>query len=175
MIEIIPKPAIKTPLWQEVLFYFSIALLVGVILSYFIIGHFQKESSAALEDLEARLAQERTPQRVVLEETVLGQQKKIRDFASIFGEHRVVSEIFEILEKDTHPQVMFQNLSLDPERAQTEISGLTDSFQTMGEQLLIFQKEEKIKTAELSDVSINKDGKINFTLLISFSPQVFEF
>jgi len=94
MIEIIPKPAKKLPLWQDILFYISIALLLVTILSYFILAHFLKNSEKVLQDLDQRLAWEKTAEELSLEKEVISWQKKTEDFKKLIKEHILASNFF---------------------------------------------------------------------------------
>ena len=55
MVEIIPKPTEKKPQWQKILFYISVFIFVGVLVSYFVLISFQKKSDSYLKELEERI------------------------------------------------------------------------------------------------------------------------
>ncbi|GAI57177.1 unnamed protein product, partial [marine sediment metagenome] len=71
MIEIIPRKAVPLPLWQKILFYILITLLLAAILSYFILDHFQKKSLTILQTLEEEIRKEKLPQKITLEKEIL--------------------------------------------------------------------------------------------------------
>lgn len=175
MIEIIPKPITKKPFWLNILFYFSIFLLIGVIAGYFLLNHFLKKEEIILRDLEALLAKEKTPEEIALEKEILKYQKKIEDVGILLKEHRLTSPIFELLEKNTHPKVSYSNLDFNMAESQLRLKGIAEDFPTLGQQILLLEKDPQIKEVNLTEVLIGEGGKIVFTLYLFLDPQIFEF
>lgn len=173
-IEIIPKPKAKIFPWINILFYFSIALLITTILSFFILNHFIKKSIPAIHSLETALTKQRTPSQIALEKEILSFQEKIEDIDFLLKRHLVSSQVLEFLEKVTHPKVWFSSLGLSSGKSQLQVRGTTESFQTLGQQLLIFKKNQFIKEVNLSGVSIEREGKISFTFDLLLDPQIFK-
>jgi len=174
MIEIIPKPAKKLPLWQDILFYLSIALLLVTILSYFILAHFLKNSEKVLQDLEQRLAREKTAEELSLEKEVISWQKKTEDFKKLIKEHILASNFFHFLEESCHPKVFFSKIDLSPLKGEAILFGQTENFSTLEQQISILKLKKEIKDLNLSSVSIGKEGKVDFTLNLSLDPQLFK-
>jgi len=172
-IEIIPKEAKKFPLWQNILFYFSLVLLLASLSGFFVLNYFQKKSQATLDDLRKTIEKGFTAEEKTLEKELLSYQKKIEDFSTLFLDYRLTSKLFGFFEKLIHPKVFFTDFSLDPKLNKLSLSGQTENFETLGQQILIFQKEEKIKSLDLKEIGISKEGKIEFSLDISFIPLVF--
>jgi len=157
MVEIIPRKAAELPLWIKILFYILIALLLAAVLSYFILGHFQKKSLTALQNLEEEILKEQTPQKIALEKEILSKQKKINDFALILDYHLLSSKI-----------------NLSPAEQLAIVSGRAETFPALGQQLQIFKKEAFVKSATLSKISLGEKGEIEFTLTLSFDPNFFK-
>jgi len=174
MVEIIPKPAPKLPWWQNFLLYFSIVLFLLSLSSYFILSHSLKKTSQVLQNLEETLVRGKTSSEIVLETEVFGYQKKIADFAQLVKGHKKTSKFFEFLEKISHPKVWFKKISLSPEDFQAVVSGESETFQTLGQQLLIFKEEPLIKNLNLSKIAIGKEGRVNFILNLTLDPKVFK-
>lgn len=174
MIEIIPRPAQKLPLWQNILFYFSIALLVASLLSFFLFERSLRDAEKSLKNLEETLTREKTPQEVVLEKEILGWQKKIKNFSQLFSQHLYPSKAFEVVEDISHPEVWLKQVSLDSSETKITVSGETESFTTLGQQLLILEKEPRIKSFNLASLSIGRKGKVDFALNIAFDQSVFK-
>ena len=173
-IEIIPKPAKEPPFWLNILFYFSIALVLVSFSSLFILNHLEKKSVENLQNLEEVLAKEKTPKEIALEEEIFRYQKKIYDFSLLIDLHKSPLNFFSVLERISHPKIQFTNFSLDPKEFRAVLSGQTESFQTLGQQLLIFKKESLIKEVNLSKLSIGKEGGTEFTLSLFLDPGIFK-
>ena len=169
-IEIIPKPARKAPPLQNILFYFAIGLLLLSIGAYFILGYFVKKSELALQGLEETLAREKTEEETILEEEVFGYQRKVEDFSTLIGQHTYASKFFHFFESLCHPNVWFSKINLDMTNHKLIVSGKTDTFLILDQQLLIFQQEELIEETILIKLSIGNDGLVNFTFDLTFNP-----
>ncbi len=64
MVEIIPKPVKETDRWQKILIYLSIFLAIVLVGSYFLLDNLEKTSKVYVDDLEKRLEQGRTAERI---------------------------------------------------------------------------------------------------------------
>ena len=170
MVEIIPRKAVSLSRWVNILFYFSLTLLVFCIAYFFILGNSIKKSQKALTDFKDSLLSGKTSERISLEKEVLKYQKKTEDFSKIAGEHLETSKVFDLLQKNSHPKVWFSQFNLDSKGNQIDLSGETQSFESLGQQFLIFQGEDFIESVNLEKVSISKEGKIGFSLSLSLTP-----
>lgn len=174
MIEIIPKPAAKLPLWQNLLFYFSLGLLLAAISTYFILDNFLKKAEISLKNLEETLAQERTAEEIALESEVFGYQKKIGDFSKLIDRHLFSSNFFEFIEKNSHPQIWFSQLSLNPQSAEVSLLGQAENFTTLNQQLQILKDNPKVLNLNLTRIAIGKAGRVDFGLNLSLDPTIFK-
>jgi len=173
-IEIIPKTEEKSPLWLNILFYFSVILLIIAVVGVFSLEYFQKASEKELKDKEAELEMAQTAEQKALKEKMAGYEKKINDFSFFLDLHQFNSKIFPLLEKNTHPKVAFSNFTFDSRENKLDLSCQTESFQTLGEQIFIFKKEKLIRSVNLVNASIGKEGKVTCSLTLSFDPQLFK-
>jgi methylaspartate ammonia-lyase len=173
-IEIIPKKAPKLPSWLNILLYFSLFLLVSSISSYFILAHLQKESEANLANLEKTLTEGRTLQNIALEEEVFDYQKKISAFSQLISQHLLTSNLFDFLERNCHPEVLFQKFNLDSRTRRLTLSGQTDDFSSLGQQLLILKSQDEIEEVNLAKISLGGKGEVEFTLNLSLIPEIFQ-
>jgi hypothetical protein len=173
-IEIIPRKAAPMPLWLKILFYTLITLLLVSVLGYFILGHFQKKSLTALQNLEEEISKEKTPQKIAQELEILSYQKKINDFSLLLDHHLLSSKTFSFLEKTSHPRIWFSKINLIPGEALVIISGRAETFSALGQQLQIFKNEAFIKDTTLSKIFLGGKGEIEFTLTLSFDSGFFK-
>jgi hypothetical protein len=179
-IQIIPKEAAKLPLWQNIMFYFSIGLLLSMLSGYGVLYYFTKKTTKDFENIKNAIEQARTSQMDELENQLKSYKEKIEDFSSIIDSHKIISNFFGdfakgtgFLERNTHPSVFFSGMNFDVAKETVTLFGQTEDFRTLGQQITLFKKEELreiVKSVQLSEVGINKDGKIEFTLDIIFNP-----
>lgn len=183
-IEIIPKSTGKSSFLLNALFYLSIILLLSMIFSYFFLVRSQKLALEKVRDIDNKISLEKTQKWVSLEEELKVKKKKIDDFSVLIGEHKSPSKFFVFSEgtfletknfgRLIHPKVQVLNFSLDIKNLKVKISGLTENFISLEQQFLIFQNEPLLKEVNLSDASLGKEGKINFSFELSFDPSVFK-
>lgn len=171
-IEIIPKKIKRTLPLKEALLYLSLLIFIAVAASYFVINSFAKKAEAEKQRLENEIAKIEVTD---LEKGLQQIQKKIKDAAPLLESHVFSSKIFGLVEGKTHPKVFFTQFSLDSKTAKLTVSGQTESFVEVGQQILILAAEPAIQTLELSQIGISKDGKVEFSLNLSLDPKIFSF
>ena len=175
MIEIIPKPTVKIPRWQKFLPYFSIALMIVAILGYFVLNNILEKTLQTLEDREDTLAKLKTPEEQNLEKEILNYQKKIKNFSVLADQHLFPSKFFSLFDGLCHPKVWFSSIELLPQEARVSLTGQTEDFSVLGQQILIFKNEKGINDVKLTKVSLAEKGRIKFDLDIFLSPEIFKF
>jgi len=171
--EIIPKQTPKVPPWLDILFYLSVGLLVFSFIAYFLFNNSIKTSQKTLAVLEETLSRE-VSEKATLKNEILTYQKKIKDFSGLISGHLKSSKIFVFIEEQCHPKVWFNDFTLDTEKASVMLLGEAQSFESLGQQMLILRDEKMVKSIELGNVSLNKEGKINFNLNIFLNPSIFK-
>jgi len=172
--ELIPKKKLKTPSFINFLFYSSLILIIVLGVGYF--GMKIKISSikSQIEETKVSVAKIKTELDKETERQVLGYQKKINDFSELFNEHKVVSSFLGFLRDSTHLKVSFSTLTLDIETAQVILGGETESFKTLGEQILYLKGSEFIKGLDLSNLALGKEGDVKFNISLSLNPEIFK-
>ncbi len=173
MVEIIPREVLPIPKWLNILFYFALALLIFSIASYFILNSSLRNAQKNLVDLEETLMGKETPENIVLEKEVLNYEKEIKDFSKLIVQRSASSIFFAFIEKICHPKIWFPRFSLNPKLGQATFFGKAKSFESLGQQLLILEDESLVKSLDLEEVSISKEGEINFELSLSLDFQQF--
>lgn len=175
MVEIIPRKTEESPRWQIALFYFSVFVLVGAIICYSALFYLQKKSEENITNLDQKISDGQTQERLALEKEILEWQKEFKDFSSLLEQHISNIGFFGFLEQKTHSKVFFPKINLNSKDSSVVFSGEADSFLILGQQLLIFEKEAMIKELNVSNVSLNKEGKIEFSLDAVLNPQIFKY
>ncbi len=175
MVEIIPKPVKETDRWQKILIYLFIFLIIVLIGTYFLLDNLEESSKIYVDELEKRLKQGRTAERITLEEENLNYKKKIEAIVPFLEIHILSSKFFEFLEKKVHPRVFFSRVNLSVQEEKVILSGQTDSFSTLQQQLSILNKESIIENLVLTNATLNKEGGIDFNLNIFLNKEIFKY
>lgn len=168
---IIPKEAQKMPEWLNIVFYVSLLLLLISIIGYFVLSGYHNKAVKYSKDLDLELASQKTDARLAMEKEVLGYKDKINDFTQILDSRLKGSEIFESFQKLCHPKVSFSQFNLDVRKRMISASGEAQSFSVLGQQLLIYQQDPLVESVDVSQISIDKKGKIGFSLNLNLKSQ----
>lgn len=175
-IEIIPKKVeTKLPTLLNILFYLALILLIISLLSSLALFLFQKNSKKVLQNIEEKLAEKGTPEERALEGKIILYQKKINDFSDLLNSHQSNLKFLTVLESLTHPKIFFSKVDLKIREGKVILAGTAENFEVLGQQFLIFKKENFIKDVSLTKVSISKEGKIDFNLELSLEPEKFKY
>lgn len=172
MVDIIPKEAPKLPVWLNVVFYILFILFVATIVSLFLLNSSLNKSLKSFEELESILAEGDTEEEINLEKDILASQKRLQNFSFLANQHLSISKSFTTIESFTHPEVQFLDFDLNSRTGALSLRGETESFKTLGQQMLILKDKELVTSHQLDTASINKDGKIDFSLSITLSQKL---
>jgi hypothetical protein len=173
MTTIIPKVSQKIPLIQSILPYFALVLLIAVLMSYFVLNIFENRAWAEIDELEEEIKKV-AKDREDAEKEVLYAKDKIDNFSLLLAGHQKPFKFFELIEKNTHSGVVFNELELRPELLEAKLGGSASSFVALGQQIYILQKEDQINEIKLSDLSLGTRGEAVFLLELSLSPELFK-
>ncbi len=164
--KIIPKPKPEIPSFFNFLFWLSLILLI-------ILGGFSFFLQNQISDLETKkeeLERELSSQaQKEVEKRLSKTSEKIEDFSELLEKHKISSKFFEFLKDSCHLKVYLTSLHLNNKDFLVELSGKTENFQTLGQQILIFQKKEEVKNLRVSDIVLDREGTVNFSLNFKFS------
>ena len=174
MDELIPKEVQETPAWQTILFYGSLILVALTVGGFFFLNNSINQAKKSLSSLEETLAEEKTSQETSLENYVLSWQKKINDFSQIISLHIYPSNFFNFIGKIAHPKAWFQQVSLNLKESKVVVSGETESFTTLGQQLIILGQDPLIKGFSLTSLSVGKQGGVAFVFNIEIDHKLFQ-
>jgi len=172
MVEIIPKPAIKTSLLESILLTLAVLLLISLAFSFVYLKYAYSKTQDELENAKTALIEGETPEEIRLKERVLDAKKKIDDFATVFELHRAANNFFEFVEKSTHPKVYWEKVDLSPLDSQVSLLGRAENFKVLGQQMIILEEKEEIREIILSKISLGEG--VQFSLELSFDPQLFK-
>ncbi len=175
MVEIIPKPIEQAAPWQRVLLYVLMFLVIVLIISYFLLANLAERSSTYNQELEIKITQERTAQRISLEEESFEQKNKIETIYPFLEAHTLNSKFFEFLESKTHPRIFFSKLNLNTKESKAILTGTTDSFSTLHQQLSVFNQDSLVEDFFLTTASLNKQGVVDFNLEIFLNKNLFRY
>lgn len=172
-IEITSKQKIKIPLLVIITGVFCVVLILVFLAGYFYLYRSVKQMSQEINEKNLiTLPLERSIREK--EKEISPVKQKIDDFNEILLGHKKPLKVFEFLERICLPNVWFSSFDFTFKEGELTVSGQTDSFITIEQQVLILKQEPLVKNLNLSGLSIGEEGEVNFTLLLTFDSQIFE-
>jgi hypothetical protein len=170
--EIIPKPPEKIPIFEKILFVFSVLIFVLAIGFFGYFFYFTKELQSQKQDVEQRIEALKSPEieKKERELDLLGRQISV--FEEKISTHVFTSNFFSFLEEKILKSVFLTSINIDSLTGKASISGQTEDFETLIKQYKVFKEAEKIDNLKIENISFTPEGKINFSLSFSFNKEI---
>lgn len=161
--------------WKMVvLLYFVLALLTASVFSYgafFLKAYVLRQK---INGIDKEIAAYGTQKQKEQESRVLDYKKKIDDFAAIFGERKVASNIFGFLEEKTLPSVWFFGFDFSQASSEARLLGEAENMEALSRQTRLFEEnKDLVKSVNVVNAQTISGGKIRFVLSLSFEPKIF--
>jgi hypothetical protein len=169
--EIIPKPKRKIPSLEIIFLYLSILIFAFTLLVFFYFWSQEKSKKREISQIEEKILALKTPEINQKERKVSYYQEKISHFSDLIKDYVFYSKIFPYLEQKTHKQTYFSKMDLDFENSTISLSGESQSFPALAQQLEILKGDPSLKV-QLKEVSLGKEGKVNFKIEINFDKSI---
>jgi len=169
--EIIPKPKRKIPSPETLFLYFSILIFICTVFASFYLFYQEKAKKREISQIEEKVLALKTPEIKKAEEEVSKYQEKISYFSDLIKEHLFYSKIFPYLEQKTLKKIYFSRMDLDFENSTILLSGQSPNFSLLAQQLEILKEDPSLK-AQLKEINLGKEGKIDFTIEITFDRNI---
>lgn len=172
-IEIITKPIIKKNSTLVVI-GITICVILGIIVggSYLYFTITLKKINKEIKEKE--VSSFSLTQAIFQKEAeIIPIKNKITDFGVLINNHKSPIGIFEIIENNTLPKVWFSQLDFDSTEMQVSLSGNTDGFETLEQQIAVFKEEAMFQSINLSSVVVSENSGVDFSIQFIFQPTVF--
>ena len=154
--------------WQLLLF--SFAILALAVASYLgMIFGYQPYLESRIEGVYTQIKES--------EKTIDGEQQKnliniysqLSNIKVLLDSHIITSTLFDELEKNTYPQVYYNNLNLSLSEKKLELRGVSQDYITLVKQLDAFKSSGLFSDVILDNTKLNSEG-ISFSIRITLSP-----
>lgn len=106
------------------------------------------------------------------EQEIIPIKQKIDNYKLLVPGHKSMSDIFTLLEENSLPKVWFYNFNFVLEERKAIISGITDSFTILEQQIFVLSQNSLISELKLSNVSMSENKKIDFVIEIVFKSSI---
>ena len=98
------------------------------------------------------------------ENIVIRFDAKLDKLGLILDNHVYSSALFGYLETITHTKVQFTNFNFTARDGGVRLTGLTESYETFGEQMVALKQKDAINNLVVSDVRLKKTGQVEFVI-----------
>ncbi len=171
----IPKSKEKEPFWPNFGAYFSILLVVASVTAYAVFFTLSQSEDKRIRDLKTKINNVRTEENNWKEAELQKYKVKLDAFEYIAARHKKVSGVFDFLEKNILPEIFVASCKADLENNGLIFSGTAKDFKSLGQQLLIFQKEPLVAGVQLTETVLSKDKKVAFTFIVNLDSATYNF
>ncbi|MCP6726983.1 MAG: hypothetical protein KJI69_03105 [Patescibacteria group bacterium] len=171
MVDIIPKQQ-ETEL-SSIALTIAIVILVISVGSFGIFAFLKTRTESKLEEATIFLLEGKSKEQAELESQILDIKTKLEDFSVLALRQNNPSAFFEFIEENTHPDIIFSQLSLNPQDRKAVINGETRTFRNLQEQILLLKEQADSEEVELTSISLGQEGQVKFTLVLEFEHSFF--
>lgn len=97
---------------------------------------------------------------------------KLGAIQEIISGHRFGSNVFVLLERLVHPEVVFSSFSYADETRKIELSGKGSSYRAVAEQIALFEADQQVESVSFGGLSLDDRGSINFKAVVILKPGI---
>lgn len=160
------KLALATNLWL-ILF---VSFLILVILACFGLWGYKNSLNEEAENLEKRFEELVGQRDLEAEANFIELKEGIENFKKFLNSRLYPSNLFEMLEELTLPQVQFTDLDANLPQAMIILEIEVIDYHTLAKQIVAFEEDERIKKIEFSEVNLETSGQVGSSLSIELNP-----
>jgi len=155
-------------------FYASITIFVLVIAAYgglLLLNGAQKRAREQIIE-QVKVKEESIEPGLINQIFTL--DKRLKNIQLLLGAHVFSSNIFRLLENNTHPQVRFLNFNLNTEIQKIDMVGETSSYSILASQIAILERDPQIERVEFGGLSLGGNNLLGFKLNLQFKPSLIQ-
>lgn len=168
-------PSIILGQGRSLLFYSSLLIFFLILASYgglaILNPSQQKTKEKSIEEI--KLKQENLRPELLNEIFLL--DERLKNMRMLLSRHTFVSNVFRLIESDSHPLVHFINFSLITDSRKLEVTGETANYTTLSKQIGILERDPQIEKVEFGGLSFTAANLLGFKLTIILKPGVLQF
>jgi hypothetical protein len=174
------KKKVKLPKSLDILFNFSLALIIIVVASYFFVDFLVATADETREKIENEIANKRAeiPEKEELEEVVRNYFNLIEDYKVLVENQRIISSFFPIFEEMIHPEVNIANVTFNSRERRGQIIGAGSGFVAVGQQFSALKENKNISSVRLENLNTSEEDnreRVAFVFSINFVDGLFGF
>ena len=95
---------------------------------------------------------------------------RLKGVTGLLANHVFTSNVFKVIEANSHPQVRFLNFNFAADSLKVDMSGEAASYSVLARQIGIFERESQVERVEFGGLSATSEGLVGFKLSLIFKP-----
>src|SRR3989344_5041115 len=146
----------------------SIVVLIAVGVLYFGSILWARQLETEVQNLEVQKTEILAFSRADDVEKLKSFARKARALNQIVADHNISSKLFDPFEDSIHSSVIITSFSLDVASGKLDVQGITQSFETLGEQFVIWRNlTPYADSVVLSGFNRSSEGQVNFSATLN--------
>ena len=96
--------------------------------------------------------------------------QRLKSVRGLVGDHNFASNVFRVIEANTHPQIRFTNFAFAADGLKADMSGEAASYRVLAQQIAILERAAEVERVEFGGLSTTGEGLVGFKLSLLFKP-----
>ncbi len=160
--------------FSPVLLSMSVVLLVLVAAAYGYFWYTAGKLEAEVQDMRSKVEPEVTIENNKAQSLLDVAGARAVWLPTLLKEHRRPTRLLRAVEQTTQQRTQLSRLSYDQEKRVLTFSGTTDTYRQLAQQYDVFQETALFSKPSLGQVSVGRDGNIDFSLTAQVAPRVLQ-
>ena len=160
--------------WPWKILTFSLVVFFVAVVFYFGLSFGYKsflQSQITQTDKEFETLAQSIPE--IEQKALIDFYAQLGNLQKILNNHTLGSKLFSFIEQNTNKKVYYTNLSLNTFNNDLSLTGRTDSYETLAQQLQAFELAQGVTKININQADA-KAGEVNFRVTLKFAKNTFK-
>ena len=150
----------------------SVVVLIAVAVLYFGVVFWAGQLETEVQNIEVQKTEILALSRADDVEKLKSFARKVRALNQIVRDHNMPSKLFDSFEKSIHGNVIITSFSLNVASGKLDVAGITPSFETLGEQVVIWRNSTTYAdSVVLGGFNRSSEGQVNFSATLNIKDE----
>ncbi len=151
-------------LFSIIVFGATIAGYLGITLGY------KPYLNSQIKTLDSKVANLTQTVGEEQQKNLVSLYSQLTNIQNLLNSHVAASKVFDLLEKNTQPQVYYLSLNFSLAGRDMQLDGSAPNYGVLAQQLEVFKQIPEIEKISLGDSVVVDDGTVHFSLRLIFKP-----
>jgi len=156
----------------EWLFTFSIVAFILIILAWGGLFLFKKTLVTNAANWREQIGILEKELRPDLLNQLFAISNRLSAAREVLTNHTFSSNVFALLEKNTHPQVFYSSFQYAADTRTITLTAKAGSYRIVADQITIFESDPQVERVSFGGLSLDDKGHVGFKLSVIFKPSL---